>query len=244
MSRLARTMLIGIAAAVAVLAFAVGLVYVNIMGGFDDLLNGDAPKETDAEVVAAREPASVALRTSGQSLAKQTELSTGGRLIAAGELHPPCDIGQHNWKIDDPYDLLCDLSRVAVIGSPSVAAFRDQMVVLDATLVADGWEPSSRWGLQRILADYWDERGGFSSSYTVDDLPSASYSRWSGDELRELSVQWATVGSDAGAITYYEDSLSLAWAEGSETTIPAVLSEIPAEGYAVVLSESVTYFEE
>lgn len=243
MSRRARWMLMGLAAAVSVLLLGAGLFYVSLLGGFDELWKGQRPQETDPEVVAARERASADLRVSGQLLARTAQASTSGTRLATGEVRSPCSVGQHNWKIDDPYDLSCDLGRLEIVASPSAAAFREHMVALDAALTADGWAPEGAFGMARVLRDYWDDRASFSSSYGVDNLPAATYSRGSWPDRQTLGVRWASLDSDSYAISYVRDGLDLESVKGGATTIAEVLVAIPPQGYAVVLTESVTYFE-
>lgn len=155
----------------------------------------------------------------------------------------PCTVGRHNWKADDPYDLSCDLVRLEIVASPSVATFREDMAALDAALHAGGWTPAGPFGMTRVLTDYWDDRASFSSSYGVDNLPAATYSRGSWPDRRTLGVRWASLDSDSYAISYVRDSLDLESVKGGATTIAEVLAAIPPQGYAVVLTESVTYFE-
>ena len=57
-------------------------------------------------------------------------------------------------------------------------------------------------------------------------------------------MRWATVDSDSYAISYTEGSLDLEYVEGGEATVGEVIGAIPVQGYAVVLTESMTYYEE
>lgn len=146
--------------------FAAGLLWLVVVfsGGLDDLLDVRQPSPDDRRVVEARE-------RSEQRLAEELEAITGTAPSAADS---ECVEGQHNWKIDDPYDLLCTQStggtlRLGARGHEDEAA----LLRLHDRLVADGWQYSGheagqedRSSLARMVPEY-----GASS------FPAASYRR-------------------------------------------------------------------
>jgi hypothetical protein len=224
-----KALLVAVAAVAAVVVLAVGVIYASVMnGGLDHLFAGDKPKESDPQVVAAREKASAELEAEGAAL----PVPAGSEHLATVE-RPSCQEGQHNWKIDDPYDLSCTLARTQVVVVPTKADFRAQTLELDAALTQQGWEPSGFFGLRRVMTDYWDHRASFGTGYSVDNLPTAGYAKDVAGSRRTLAVRWAEKGSPSWAITY-DDRDDLA----------QVLESIPESGYALVLTESVEYFSE
>lgn len=86
-------------------------VVVSFSGGLDDALDFRHPKETDKRVVQARD-ASVA-RLPGLL----AEITGSGTVTLSGD---SCSVGQHNFKIDDDYDLDCVAAVATVLpASPS-----------------------------------------------------------------------------------------------------------------------------
>ena len=142
-----------------------------LSGGFDDLLSPGGPAETDREVVEAGaqaldELAGVALPVTAAATADEQE----------------CEVGQHNWKVDDDFDLSCVATRTAFAPVPA-AAFREQAVALHARLVQDGW--TGQYGdIPSVLDEYLDPLA------SPGDLPPASYVRGA----LQLEVRWLSAG--------------------------------------------------
>lgn len=226
----------------------VAAVVVSFIGGVDELFRGDPPREGDPEVVAARQAADRDL-VDERALAEPALASvSGGALLGGGRVQPTCRQGQHNWKIDDDYDLACQLTRLAVVAVPDGAAFRVDMGELHERLLASGWEErraaGGGWGIPRVLEDYWDQRTGFGNGYSMADLPSASYERTVDGTREQLTVDWAVRTSPGHDVTYEEERAELASADGSPATVRELVAGIPPAGYAVVLGDTVEYFRE
>ena len=242
------------------------LLYVSLAGGLDDLFAGDPPTPDDPDVVAARDATSRALAADAARLTVavvRPALGDDAAPAGRGEVRPPCAQGQHNWKIDDDYDLACDLSRIELVAVPGQDTFRTDMVALDAALRADGWVDHQAYGMGRVLTGYWDRRtevGGpvspapgtipstpantWPGGYSMNDLPRAQYRKAVDGQHRVLLVSWAETGSPATDVTYYSDDATFHGPDGAVTTAAALVAAVPADGYAVVLTESVEYFRD
>jgi len=243
MSRTTRIMLAGIAATLTILVVSVGLVYASIMnGGLDNLFARDRPQESDPEVVAARGEASETVVAEGTALAAQVGSLLGGssQHLAWGEVSEPCRVGQHNWKINDSFDLSCTLDRLEVVSVPDQRTFRAQMMALDASLRSDGWLAQYQ-GIDWVMSDYWDRRDSFGSNYSVHNLPMVTYERGYGDTRRLLKVGWADASADPWRIAF-EEYATISGGNGGPMTAADVVAGIPVHGYAVVLTESFDYF--
>lgn len=252
-------MLAVVAGGLLVLVMLVGLLIASI----SDLFAGDVPREDDPQVMAARDEAARVLDADMDRLAVAVvapSLSSPGT-VSHGQDAPPCTVGQHNFKIDDDFDLACGLRRSEVVTVADRRTFRADMVALDAALRADGWVPSPTFDMDRVLVDYWDalatppdapaspEPGtdpdaATTRSYSMDDLPSAGYSKTVDGKVRGLAVSWAERDSVTMVLTYDEQRAVFTEASGREISTADVLGTIPAEGYAVVVTESVEYFRQ
>lgn len=204
-------------------------------GGLDDLLDLGGPSPDDKRVVDAREAhAEVLAAVLGEVVAD--------RDVVATTQDDGCREGQHNWKIDDPYDLSCSQRTVALVQGGAVDGFRADMEALDAALVADGWEAD--WSsMDEVLTGYWDRREDVLDHNSGWDyparMPSAGYVR----DGVSLSVSWVQPGQDSAAGTEYSDELPWTTPSG-ERVPPSVLpSHVPDGTYATALSVSGTYFE-
>lgn len=109
-----------------------------------------------------------------------------------------CETGQHNWKIDDPYDVRCTIAVHTAyrVTAEDFRAAADQ--VTDAfPACADGVSKA-----EETLRDYWDELKGtdthnFDQPYRPDYLPGSrldcvqaatSAGQGDGDPAAKLSV--------------------------------------------------------
>lgn len=214
-----RIVVLGLVAGLVAVGLMIGWVAVELSGGFDDVFSGPPPQPDDPEVVEAREEAAEVLTADARRLSAEVVVPALGEAEALSRSgsEPECQVGQHNWKIDDDFDLACDLVRVEVVATPKVSRFSTDMLALDAVLRDDGWAPERSWGIRRVLADYGDLLGG--PRYGLDDLPEARYEKQADGRRRVLEVGWAEQGAGS-------------------------FGRVPPQGYAVVLTESVEYFRE
>ena len=234
-----------LAAGVLVAAFLLWLASV-LSGGLDDLLSGSGPDADDARVVEARERTQDSLDDDRDELVDGVVAPVLGRSAPVAHVSDgSCQTGQHNWKIDDPFDLSCtEVSAVVVVGDTAV--FREQVLALHERLLAAGWRSGDegsgvdRSSLEARIVEYWDARASFDrEAYGPADLPSASYVR----EGRALEVEWAGPGQGrVFAPPLYDPVLTTP--DGREVTGADVGRLVPsgAWGAALVLSE--TSFEE
>jgi hypothetical protein len=123
-----------IGAAVGVPMFMLAALYASVSGGWDDAFR---PKKTESsrEVRAARE----------RALPRVDEY-TNGLPGGFGEPVSECDQGQHNWKIDDDYDVSCVLRTTAVVTGRERELAAD-VRELHETLTRLGWRPRFGDGL-------------------------------------------------------------------------------------------------
>ena len=231
---------IGTALVVALLLF----FFAMMSGGLDNLLDFSQPSATDANVEAARDEAvPVADNLLRGALDGPVRAALPVTPLASA-VETSCFAGQHNWKIDDPYDLTCRLSRVEAVGAGTLATFRDDMVALDEALLAAGWEGESTQGMQDLLSGYWDGRQAIISRNPdfahPADMPSATY------ELDGLlmSVSWTQRDADAVLGAWADENATWHTADGSSTSGAAVTRLVPEDRYALVLTVGLTYFEE
>ena len=152
--RILRWVLGVLAAVVALFALFVANIAAQLNGGWDEVFDRSHPLPGDAEVVAAR---AVGAATVDAEIARVVDAVavpalSDGRVaqpaLAGAEamtdrgvgLDSACEVGSHNWKRDDPYDLLCTEIRRPIVAGDE-ASFRADMLALDRALTADGWLP-------------------------------------------------------------------------------------------------------
>ncbi len=179
------------AAVVLVVALLVANIAAQISGGWDEVFDRSHPQDSDPEVVAARALGAraveaeidgvvgVAVPTLASGRVAQPA-PTGAAAVDEPALGARCETGQHNWKVDDPYDLACVEVRRTILAADA-GDFRADMVALDAALLEAGWTRADDGGLPGTLR-YWDQNAGpFPGSpsgddvYGPEDLPSAGY---------------------------------------------------------------------
>lgn len=209
-----------------------------LSGGLDDLFDMHTPSPDDAAVIEAH--AAAGERTA--AALDELRTAAGDPAVLASASDADCREGQHNWKIDDPYDLTCSRHDVVLVPGGTLDAFRDEMVALDAALLAAGWEPS--WSsMSEVLSGYWDNREGILANnpgWTYPArIPDALYLR----EGLTLAVSWVQPGSDSAGGLEYRDDVRWTTPDGDSLRV----SEVPAlvtGDYGTALAVSVTYFEE
>ena len=173
-----------------VLAILMATLAVQLGGGWDDVLDLSKPQADDAEVVAARSAGAASVEAELAHVIEEiaTPVLGGARTVTA----PPvgesatdeitfsgCSEGQHNWKRDDPYDLVCWEQRSAILAAPGRDAPATGLVALDAALRANGWQ-SDGLGLEAAIdrVNEWERAGGTGMG-PIDPtgLPGAWYRR-------------------------------------------------------------------
>ncbi|MFP5218439.1 MAG: hypothetical protein ACLGIG_01700 [Actinomycetes bacterium] len=171
-----------------------------LSGGIDDLLSFSRPSVDDARVVEARERTRAGLDEERAALVDDVvEPVLGTSAVVATGAGGHCEVGQHNWKVDDPFDLSCEeLSAAVVVGDER--AFREQVLAVHDRLAAAGWRPSYEHAgtdqstLAARLRDYWDDRESLGREvYAPADLPSAEYVR----NGQRLQVEWVGPAGDS-----------------------------------------------
>ena len=204
-------------------------------------LGPDGPEEDDPQVVAARDTAARELTADADRLTAavvQPALGPGAAPVGRGEVRPPCTVGQHNWKIDDDFDLACDLYRLEVVAAPRRETFNADMQALDEALRAEGWTPSPVGTMAEELQVFEGD---------VVTLSGTSYTRTDAGGERTLGIRWTAYGAPPESVSYYADDpdhAELRTAGGERAHVSYLLEAIPADGYAVVATEGVEYFRQ
>lgn len=201
-----RRRLIRLAVALVALVIVLGVgtvivLVVTLSGGLDDVWPRSRPTERSPQVVQARTAAEPAVAAELTALVDGPVRSALGPSLRPTSTGPPattdeCERGQHNWKIDDPYDLRCTMRATVMVVAGNVG-FREQMLRLHDALVAAGWRQTPEdSGIPEAVTDYWDAFAGpFPNSPTMDDvysqadLPSRRYLRVD-DATTQLEVDW------------------------------------------------------
>jgi hypothetical protein len=237
-----QVLLLAVAGLLALFLVLAGLALLSIFGALDSL-GGDPPREGDPEVVAARQESGAALEQEAALVTQSAVLPSlppGSELIARGEVVPPCQEGQHNWKIDDDFDLVCSQSRREVVTVPDRTSFRADMVDLDEALRAQGWRPSFQ-PIPDVLTGYWDTLAGEQWAngtdgdvYSMADMPAAGYTKQVEGRPRTLAVSWVEHDSPGTELTSFVTS-SRFTVEGHEVAPEAFTDSVAAVGYAVVV---------
>jgi hypothetical protein len=181
--RILRWVLGVLLAVVLVAAFFVANVAAQLSGGWDEVFDRSHPLPGDPEVVAARAVGAATADAELERLVTTVVVPalTDGRLAQPALAGPDamtdrgvgldsaCEVGFHNWKRDDPYDLLCSEIRRAVVAGDD-ASFRADLLALDRALTADGWLPfDDVSGLPAAL-----ERADADARATGADPPNSS----------------------------------------------------------------------
>jgi hypothetical protein len=132
------------AVVVTALAFAlfVAAVVVSFSGGLDDVLDVRNPSPDSGSVRTARAEAVPRVAELASDLADGAPLADSGIRVERDE----CETGQHNWKVDDDFDLRCTASTAVVLSGNDVAAVRDAVAARLADWDrADGYDADARW---------------------------------------------------------------------------------------------------
>lgn len=152
--RILRWALGGLAAVILVGAFLVANIAAQLGGGWDEVFDRSHPMPGDPDVVAARAAGAatvdaeiarvvddVVVPSLNDGRVAQPALTGPEAMTDRGiGIDSACEVGSHNWKRDDAYDLLCTEIRRAIVAGDE-ASFRSDMLALDRALTADGWQP-------------------------------------------------------------------------------------------------------
>lgn len=227
-------------AGVAVAGFVAFLVWLwlSFSGGLDDVLDRDNPSEGDPEVVAAEERARVEVdEVLAEVRAAMAEaLGADAAEVGGGTGRLPCREGQHNFKVDDDFDLSCTLVGVSALGAPSVAEDATTTRAVDAALREAGWQRSSPLDLEQALARVEPDDPS-------PDLPPLRYSRRDGGRSWQITVDEADLSSMTYELIHFGRN-DLRDASGRPVTVEQLVGEMPRDGYAVVVGVSVEYFRD
>lgn len=184
-----------------------------LSGGIDDLVAFNRPQADDRTVVRAGDVAERDVEALLDDLTRGLPVTDTGVRAATRS----CQTGQHNWKIDDPYDLDCSVSRSMVM-SPSA-----QLALTAAAVEAQ-------------LTGWTEQTGPYDRS---------SSRRWTrgGDPNGEAGVQEVTVrplGGTSGRVTSYDlGYAATVTRDGREVEPEQVL--LDRDGY-IVVTVSERYF--
>jgi hypothetical protein len=200
------------------------------------LVGCGGPRDSDPEVRAALDRVDPEMRALAGQLTAAVEGSVpGSARVGGGRVLPPCTEGQHNWKIDDPYDLRCGVAHVELVGVAGRDGFDDAMHALDRRLREAGWVPDQFSNMEDVLA----------RQHADPPIPlslcTATYRKG------ERSVVLGFVGTDAGPddLTFTPDQADFRDSTGDEVTQEQLVDALPPEpGYGLVLTTGTTYFEE
>ncbi|MCU0283894.1 MAG: hypothetical protein MUD13_08350 [Candidatus Nanopelagicales bacterium] len=181
---------IGLAVVALILGLMLATLAVQLSGGWDDVLDLSQPMPEDPDVLAARAATAERVVADLQGIATDVAVPVlaAGRVAreAGGPADPVADepdgcvVGQHNWKVDDGFDLLCGEAASTVLAARE-AAIPDQLRGLDAALQAQGWEPYGV-GLADVAVTAAGGGAAGTSRTATEDLPSAEY--WGADGQR------------------------------------------------------------
>lgn len=181
---------------------------------------------------------------------------------AAGELVgrrvvDSCRTGQHNWKIDDPYDVVCTVAvfRAYLVQAPR---FRDAADRVHATMPGCATGETSA---ERMLRGYWDKLEGttvrnFPGPYRPDFLPGYRFGcaeRTPTAETEPGVTGWVTVPVDDVARRQREYGFGTPCEDGGTAEEPCVTSGDRVEdvwervadrtGWVVLVVTSTEYVE-
>lgn len=194
-----------LAAVVAVAALLAANLAAQLSGGWDEVFDRSHPLPDDPRVVAAREVAGATVDAEVAHVVDEVVAPafTAGRVAQPALTGPDaatdrgigfdsgCELGSHNWKRDDPYDLLCTEIRRAIVAGTQ-ESFRADMVALHRALTVDGWQPRDELsGLPEALerADE-DARAAGAEQSAIPDIRGAGYRSADGRFTLDLSFQY------------------------------------------------------
>ncbi len=139
---------------------------------------------------------------------------TGEELASA--TRDSCETGQHNWKIDDPYDVRCTME----VHQAYRLTGEDFRTVADA--VTDTFPECADSDAEATLTDYWDKLQGtetqnFEGPYRPDYLPTYRLDCADDSDVRLTVTGWATLPADEITRDQGEYGLGLPCVNSTET---------------------------
>lgn len=151
---------------------------------------GDGP--TAQEVQAEHRDA--ALEAQQAIEAELAPLAQTGEELASAT-RDSCETGQHNWKVDDPYDVRCTME----VHRAYRLTGEDFRTVADS--VTDTFPECADSEAEATLRDYWDELQGtqtenFEGPYRPDYLPDYRLGCGDSTDVRLTVTGWATLPAD------------------------------------------------
>lgn len=163
------------------------------------------------------------------SLAAQEQIDASvAPLESVGEqqaraVRDSCVTGQHNYKVDDPYDVQCTVEvHVAYRLEPG-----DFRATADTLTEAFGCGPDSE--AEATLRDYWDKLQGTSThnfegpyrpdylpGYSLDCAPGGDDTAGAGEAVALSVTGWATLPPDEETQKLHENDMGLPCANSTE----------------------------
>ena len=241
--KVALALVIGIPVALFCFVFAV---YVSLSGGLDDVFSRGGPVETDKQVVQARDRALPDLQVEVTALgsAVSPALTGGGDILGVATVSR-CDVGQHNFKVDDSYDLSCE-GTASDLRTMNVDTFRAQALAVDKVLQAQGWQPVDL-SMTNLMTQYWDQRDSFVavSNYRPVDLPELSYRNQAKPDLR-LVVRFAGRPTAKELLRRTGSRFEPTWTAADKQRVPEVtlMQRIPTDKAGLQLELTRVYFQD
>jgi hypothetical protein len=178
---------LGVLAAVVVLAVVlVANVAAQIGGGWDEVFDRSHPLPRDPDVVAARGAGAATVDAEIARVVDDVVVPalTAGRVAQPAVTGPEamidrpvgigsaCEVGSHNWKRDDPYDLVCTEIRNTTVAGDATS-LRPDVLAVHRALTADGWRAGDG-GLPASL-ERADARASAEEDLASRQIPPAWY---------------------------------------------------------------------
>lgn len=237
---LLRLLMLGVGAVGVLLAGSALLLWIVLSGGVDQILEGDPPRPDDAEVVEARTATQAWFAIDASRVADDVVapgLGQEAALLGTGDQAAPCEVGEHDWKVDDDFDLICRLESVRVLAVPSRDGRGAGREAVEAALRADGWR--SMW-----VSDHAGAPGRWTKR--VDERLLTLEAAWITPRAKgwELGYQWDPDLALVRGLGQPREQTALRDAQGRVVDPEALVRQVPRSGYAVVLNQSVEYFRE
>jgi len=199
--------------------------------------------EDDPRVVDALEAAAPDLEAHTGTLVDHhviPHLPAGARVVAERS-HRFCSPGQHNWKIQDPYDLTCSVGHEIIVAVPTNDDWRDALLAIHRSLAASGLEGRSPehdpFGLAEIVnrhgprVESGASQPGLADGTTVphgpQHFPGATYL----DHGTGVVVGVSFTGPD-DRFTHARDTVYTTSA-GAEINAATLVEMLPRDGYGL-----------
>jgi hypothetical protein len=206
--RVLRWVLGGLAVVVLLAVVLVANLAAQLSGGWDEVLDRSHPLPGDPDVVAAR---AAGAQTVDAEITRVVDLVvvpalTGGRVAQPAVTGPQalaesgvglgsaCEVGSHNWKRDDPFDLICTEVRESLVAGDA-ASLRPDVLAVHRALTSDGWQPEDG-GLPGSLERADEFQASGEEDLPSREIPPAGYT--SADGRFRLLVGFRSFDTDTG----------------------------------------------